>query len=66
MTNIKGFAMVPQALQGLLGVGKPQHDKHQGLSNGTYQKHGKGYCGLGDFNMTNKQNKPTTFRNRKL
>jgi hypothetical protein len=53
MTNIKGFPMVPKAWQGLLWVGKAQHDKHQGLSNGT-KKHGKGYCGLGDFNMTNK------------
>jgi hypothetical protein len=35
MTNIKGFPMVPKALQGLLWVGKAQHDKHQGLSNGT-------------------------------
>lgn len=26
--------MVPKALQGLLWVGKAQHDKHQGLSNG--------------------------------
>jgi hypothetical protein len=35
MTNIKGFLTVPKALQGLLWVGKAQHDKHQGLSNGT-------------------------------
>ncbi len=35
MTNIKGFPMVLKALQGLLWVGKAQHDKHQGLSNGT-------------------------------
>jgi len=27
--------MVPKALQGLLWVGKAQHDKHQGLSNST-------------------------------
>ncbi len=30
MTNVKGFQM-----QGLFWVGKAQHDKHQGLSNGT-------------------------------
>jgi len=85
----EGFQMVPKALQGLLWVGKAQHDKHQGLSNSTksiarailgwesstwqisrasqwYQKHCKGYCGLGKVNMTNKQNKPTTFHNRQL
>jgi hypothetical protein len=52
MTNIKGFPTVPKAWQGLLWFGRFQHDKHQGLSNGT-KKHGKGYCGLGKPNMTN-------------
>jgi hypothetical protein len=44
--------MVSKALQGLFWVGKAQHDKYQGLSK-WYQKHCKGYCGLGMLNMTN-------------
>jgi len=35
MANIKGFPIVPKALQGLFWVGKAQHDKYQGLPNGT-------------------------------
>ncbi len=52
MTNIKDLPMVSKALQGLYWVGKAQHDKYQGLSNGT-KSIAKGYCGLGMLNMTN-------------
>jgi hypothetical protein len=44
--------MVSKALQGLFWVGKAQHDKYQGLSNGT-KSIAKGYCGLGMLNITN-------------
>jgi len=33
MTNIKGFPMVPKALQGLLWVGKGQYDKQTKQTN---------------------------------